>query len=73
MFVRNMNSAGTEIIICTSASFASLKYAWIVLSAGATAAPAITVRSDSDRIATVRPPLLSLVIIFVSYLFSLPG
>lgn len=44
--------AGTLMIICTSTGELSAKYSRITPSAGATAAPAITVKRDSDRMLT---------------------
>ena len=40
------------MIICTSTGELSAKYFWITPKAGATAAPAITVKSDRDRMLT---------------------
>ena len=40
------------MIICTSTGELSTKYSWITPKAGAIAAPAITVKSDRDRMLT---------------------
>ena len=48
-----MNIAGMLMIICTSPGDAVWKCVWMMFRAGATAAPAITVRSDRDNIAVI--------------------
>lgn len=57
-FVTAMNTAGMLIISCTIIFDSPLKYSCITPSAGATAAPAITVSSDSVSIATINFHLL---------------
>ncbi len=52
--VRAMNRAGILMTICTRATGSSEKCSLITSKAGATAAPAITVSSDSDSTATMR-------------------
>lgn len=52
-FVIAMNIAGMLMIICTSPGDAVWKCIWMMFRAGATAAPAITVRSDKDNIAVI--------------------
>ena len=53
-FVITMNNAGTLMIICTNSGLLSAKWAWMTPSAGATAAPAITVKRKRDRMLTVK-------------------
>ena len=48
-----MNIAGMLMIICTSPGDAVWKCSWMMFRAGATDAPAITVRSDRDSIAVI--------------------
>jgi hypothetical protein len=66
--VRNMKSAGMLIMSCTTVSGESEKCSLIVPRAGATAAPAITVRRDSDRIAVIIPFLFFVLSIVTSFL-----
>ena len=49
MFVITINSAGMHTTSCTSSRLASEKCVRMTSSAGATAAPAITVKSESDN------------------------
>ena len=52
-FVSIIKSDGILIIICTNSGFSFIKYCFMLPRAGATAAPAITVRSESESMLTV--------------------
>ena len=52
LLVITIKIAGMLMIICTSTGELSTKYSWITPKAGAIAAPAITVKSDRDRMLT---------------------